>query len=435
MRKVAAFALAAAFGLAAPAAAQRANGPNAGQFGGEPDPARWQGLDLSGAFFGAYDANLLPSYAVFDRVDERLRNSGASAGLAGSLAYERRGDRARFSMNGGVSARQYAAGSSSPVAAYQGRTTFDANLGPKVVFNAGGGAAYSPFFQFAPFMDAGISSVGPMSGGFDYATVAERNLSVDGTAGITSNFSKRTSAYASVTGHQWRLPDSASNNLAEWGGTAGIRHNLTRHLGVHAGYSRTAVNYAFTDVSPYRHESIDVGVDYGDTLSFARRTALTFSTSTSAIRYVGETHYRLNANAVLTRGFRRSWSAWLGYNRDTEFRIGFREPLLSDSFNTGFGGLFSRKVQWSNAAGYTRGSVGFGGSAFTTYSVTSRLDLAVTRTAGLFTQYAFYHYDVPPGASTLDTVPRFMRHALTAGLTVWLPLINDVRAPKEPQQP
>jgi hypothetical protein len=424
-----------ALGLASPAAAQRANGPNAGQFGGEPDPARWQGLDLRAAFFGAYDENILPADGSDQVLDERLRQSGVSGGVTGSLAYDLRGDRARFGLTGGGSARQYSRGSYNGVISYQGGTALEVNLARKLVFNAGGSASYSPFFQFAPFLDAGLSNVGPMSSGFNYAAVAERNIGIDGTVGITSNFTKRSSLYANVARHEWRLLDNSSNNLSTWSAGGGVRHSLTQKLGVHLGYNRTAVNYAFTDVAPYRQESIDAGVDDGDKQEFARRTSLAFSTATSAVRYQNETHYRLNGNAVLTRGFRRSWSTWLGYTRDTEFRIGFRAPLLTDSVNTGFGGLLSRSVKWSNAGGYTRGTVGFGSSPFTSYSVTSRLDFALTRKLALYGQYAFYHYDVPPGSSTLDIVQRFSRHAVTAGLSVWVPLINDVKPPKEPKQP
>jgi hypothetical protein len=39
---------------------------------------------------------------------------------------------------------------------------------------------------------------------------------------------------------------------------------------------------------------------------------------------------------------------------------------------------------------------------------------------------------VPPGSSTLDLVPRFSRRTAMIGLSAYLPLIRDVRAPKEP---
>jgi hypothetical protein len=173
-------------------------------------------------------------------------------------------------------------------------------------------------------------------------------------------------------------------------------------------------------------------VDYGDTLSFARRTALSFTTSTSATRYLGETHYRLNGSARLSRGFGRTWSSWVGYNRDTEFRIGFSAPLLSDSIDAGLAGQFSWRARWSTGVGYTNGTIGFGSDRFHTYSATSRLDFALNRMLAVFGQYGHYDYEVPPGSSTLNLVPRFSRQTVVIGLSAYLPLVRDVRAPKEP---
>jgi hypothetical protein len=421
-------------GLAAPppALAQRANGPYSGVLGGQPDENRTQGLDLHGSMFGAWDENIFPASEATTQLDPRLKESGASAGVSGSLGYDRRGDRAQFGLNGGVNAREYA---SSPnlVAAYQAGTVLTANLTPKLMFNAQGSASYSPFFHFAPFLDVGMGSVGPLTGNFEYAALAERNVGLDASVGLTNNFTKRTSLFITASERDWRLLDDPQNNLRSWGARAGVHHNLTHGLGVHLGYGRDQNEYAFAGVAPYVNQTIDAGVDYGDTLSFARRTALSFSTSTAATRYLGETHYRLNGLVRLTRGFSRTWSTWVGYDRNTEFRIGFRAPLLTDSVNAGLAGLVMWRVKWSMGAGYTRGTVGFGSNDFSVYSGTSRFDLAITRMLALFGQYAYYHYEVPPGSSALNLVPRFSRQVATVGLTVWVPLINDVRAPKQPR--
>ncbi len=181
------------------------------------------------------------------------------------------------------------------------------------------------------------------------------------------------------------------------------------------------------------NRTIDAGVDYADALTFARRATLSFSTSTTATRSAGGTHYRLNGSVRLTRAFNRTWSTWVGYNRDTEFRIGFSAPLLADSIETGLSGLFSWRAQWSAGAGYTRGTVGFGPNDFSTYIGTSRLDFALTRKIAVFGQYTYYHHDLPPGSSALDFIPRFSRQVATVGLSLYLPLLN-VRAP-ESQRP
>jgi hypothetical protein len=252
---------------------------------------------------------------------------------------------------------------------------------------------------------------------------------------LTANFTERTSVYASATGRDWRTLDHSEIGLRGYGAEAGIRHNLTRALAVHLGYGRFENDYAFADIAPYTTETIDAGLDYGDTLKFARRTALRFSTSTAAIRFANETHYRLNGSAALTRGFKRTWSAQVSYDRNSEYRIGFRAPLLNDSVRAGVGGQLSRRIQWSGGGGYTHGAVGFTDETFTALDALTRLDVALNRQFALYGQYAFYHYQVPPGSTAFELMPHFSRQVATFGLTLRVPLINTLRPPREPRQP
>ena len=420
-------------GAAAPALAQRANGPYTGAFGAQPDENQIQGLDLSGTFLGAYDHDVYPMVPSSEALDPRLKVSGPSGGVQGTLAYDRRGDRTQFALNGSAAARGYASSPDLTAAAYQVASSLSTSVTSRMVLGARGAVEYSPFFEFAPFLDPGSGTVGPVGPGFGHATVAEPNLGLNASIGMTDNLTKQTDVFATLEGQDWRMPDAPENNLRTWRGSAGIRHRLSHALGLHFQYARDQNQYAFAAAAaPFVNETIDAGVDYGDTLSFARRTAFSFTTSTAATRYIGETHYRLNGSARLTRGFARTWSSWVGYNRDTEFRIGFIAPLLSDSIDAGLAGQLSWRARWSTGVGYTNGTIGFGSDRFHTYTATSRLDFALNRTLAVFGQYGHYQYEVPPGSSTLDLVPHFSRHTAMIGLSAYLPLIRDVRAPKEP---
>jgi hypothetical protein len=419
-------------GAAAPALAQRANRTYAGAFGAQPDEERIQGLDLSGAFLGAYDHDVYPMVPSAAALDPRLKESGPSAGVAGTLAYDRDGERTQFTASGSATARGYASSPDLSAAAYQAASSVNTSVTSRLVMNARAAIQYSPFFDFAPFLPPGSSSVGPIGPGFAQATVAEPNIGLDGAFGLMDNLTKQTSVFATLEGRDWRVPDAPENNLRTWRGTAGVRHRLTQALGLHFQYSRDQNQYAFATATPFLNQSIDAGVDYGDTLTFSRRTALSFTTSTSATRYLDETHYRVNGSARLTRGFGRTWSSWVGYNRDTEFRMGFAAPLLSDSIDAGVGGQLSWRLRWSTDIGYTKGTIGFGSDRFHTYSATSRLDFALNRSLALFGQYGRFNYAIPPGSSTLDLVPRFSRDSVVFGLSAYLPLIHDVRAPREP---
>jgi hypothetical protein len=419
-----------ALGAARPAFAQRANGPYAGLFGGQDTAEQSQGLTLNLSMFGAYDKNSFPPGEASDLIDPRLKESGASAGVTGSLHYDRRGDRGMFMWTGGGTGQEYAA-SPGAVVAYNTGSSLQLKMRPTLVLDAHAGAAYSPFFQFSPFQAGGPVSAGPPLSGFGFAAVGERNVITDGSIGLTSNFTARSSAYASVDRYDAHLLDNPDNNLSTWGGRAGVRHHLTRALGLHLEYGQQQVNNAATTAPRYAYSTIDAGVDYGDSLTFARRTSLTFSTSTAAVRYNSQTNYRLNGAATLARGLGRSWSAYASYNRDTQFMIGFLQPLLTDSVTTGVSGLMALRTKWSAAGGYTHGSIGFGGSDFTVYSASSRLELALTRSLGLYGQYSYYRYQVPAGSSDLDILTRLSRQTGTVGLTLWVPIINDLRRPNE----
>ncbi len=417
-------------GATPPAFAQRANGPYSGLFGGQDTSNQAQGLNLNLALFGAYDQNSFPPGESTDLIDPRLKESGASGGVSGSLQYQRQGDRARFTLSGGGSGQEYAA-SPGAVVAYNTGSSLVVNLRPTLVMNARAGAAYSPFFQFSPFQDGGGAVTGPALSGFGFAAVAERNVIANESIGLTSNFTARSSVSASIDRYDARLLDSPENNVSSWGGRVGVRHHLTRALGLHLEYSQEQVTFAAPGAPGYLNSSIDAGVDYGDTLTFARRTSVAFGTSTSAVRYSGTTYYRLNGNATLSRGFGRSWSAYVGYTRDTQFLIGFRQPLLTDSARTGVGGQLSLRTRWSAAGAYTRGAIGFNGSDFTSYSASSRFDFALTRSLGLYGQYAYYRYQIPAGSSDIDILSRLSRQTGTVGLSVWVPIINDAKRPHE----
>ncbi len=178
------------------------------------------------------------------------------------------------------------------------------------------------------------------------------------------------------------------------------------------------------------NNSIDAGVNYGDSLQIGigRRASLGFTMSTSLVQFGGDTHFRLNGSVEFSQGFTRTWGASAGYIRSTEFQPGFLEPIFQDSIMASVHGQLAPRLQSSTAVGYSRGEIGFGSSTYTTYSAGSRLTFAMTRRLGLYGQYGYYQYRVPPGSSVLPLWPRFSRHALSAGLTVWTSLIGQERA-------
>jgi hypothetical protein len=172
-------------------------------------------------------------------------------------------------------------------------------------------------------------------------------------------------------------------------------------------------------------QTIDAGLDYGNSLSFARRMSLSFSTSTSIVRIEGANHFRLDGSVRLMRSFARTWSAAVSYDRGTEFIPGFGQPFLSDAAEASIGGSITPRTRWSANAGYSYGQIGYTSSAsFGALVADSTLEFALTRRLAVFGDYSFYRYRIPVESTVIPLLPLFRRHAATVGLTMWLPVIN-----------
>jgi hypothetical protein len=421
-------ALVAALAAAGPAWAQRADGPNAGLFGGQGDRA--ESLDFHGSVFGANDDVIVPATAT--ALDPRFQQNTTVEGFGSDLTYNRRTDVFNFAATGGTSMRRYARSDEPLATTYNASSGLSGGLGRKWGYNASASFTDYPFYQFAPFLSANVGSNGPLTPGFGAAASGQRNQVFNSTAGLVANYSKTSSIAVSGSYRDWRFPGLTGSNLKSWGGLATYRRRLSRKAGLHLGYGRDQAS-APGVTGGFTTQTIDVGIDYGDTLKFSRRTAFSFSTSTAAIRFANVTHYRLNGSANLTSGFLRSWSTWLAYSRATEYIAGFGQPVLSDWVTTGVGGLFTHRLKGSAAVGLSRGQLGFTADTFYVLSATPRIDMAVSRTLGIYAQYGYYHYTVPPHASELNLVPQLSRQAITAGLSVWVPLLNTKRAPRDPR--
>jgi hypothetical protein len=415
----------------APAGAQRAAGPFSGVLGAVADAEARHTLDVRGSLFGAWDDTI--SSSGDDTLDRRFLRSGGAAGASGSMVHALRSTRFQWQSSLGSSLRLYGTDTDDRAATYTASTAINTLLSRRVSLVAAGALTYSPYYDFAPGIDNRLTGTGAFGGGFNVATAAQRNLATSVSSGFNVQVSRRDSV--SVDGHVTRfdLIDQPDGALDSWRVGARWSHAVTRNLSVHAGFGRDQVAYEQLSSSEVRRDNFDFGIDYHDALVFTltRRTSLSFSTSTSAIRWNDDTHFRVNGSAALTRSFGRSGGASLSYTRDTDFNGGFRAPLLRDSVSAGVSNQVGRRVSWSAVVGYQHGTLGFGADALGTtdsYNAGGGINMAVSRRLGLFTDYSFYRYEVPSGATVFASLTRFSRQSVTAGLSVWLPLISETRS-------
>jgi hypothetical protein len=357
-----------------------------------------------------------------------LQTSGSAAAATTSLAYSRMGDRARFHASANGSFRQYS-GDQQITSTYSAETGLSTNFGSRLSLTTSGQYSYSPFYQLTPYLNTPQANLGTTPPDFNAAAVAQATETTNGSFGLSTNLTRRSSVSAGVGLTDWRVPGNSASDVRTWNANASYSYRLSRALSFHLGYGRGEASYQDAGTPRTRLESFDGGLDYHDTLTFSRRTALSFGSSTSAIHFANQTHYRVNGAAQLSRGLSRSWSVGVGYTRTTEFMAGFRQPVLLDSANTSVSGQLIRRLRWSLGAGVSRGTVGFDdSSAFTSYGGSTRLEMAVSRRLGLFGSYGYYGYRVPANSNTLLTqFPKSARQSVSVGLSIWMPIINTAR--------
>ena len=419
-------------GLAAPAAAQRAAGPNAGVLGTSDEANVRQTLTIRGSLFGAWDDILTETEDP--AVDQRFLRSGMAGGANGRLSHARRTRRTQWLSSADTSLRIYGSGGDAIAGTFAGHSNLNSELNSRLTLSLSGGWLYSPYYELSPGYGSQFQNIGSFGGGFGLATAAERNTLADGRAALNVRLSRRDTIDLDVSGRRWKFLDQPASSVTHYGGHGRYRHSLNRTLGVYAGFGREEARYELPDTRPATADVIDVGVDYGDTLEFNRQTALAFGFSTSAVRWEDDTHYRVNGSATLTRAIGRTGSGLLQYRRATEYTGGFREPLLTDTFSGGFSDQIGRDTSWSANVGYVRGEIGFNSTTsrrFDIYDVGARVTRALTRHLAVFGDYTYYRYAVPPGATVFAFLPKFSRQSFSAGLTVWTPLVNDTRPPAE----
>ena len=418
--------------LAAPAFAQRAAGPNAGVLGTTDDSNSRQTLIFRGSLFGAWD-DIVSETVPATEIDRRFLRSGFAGGMEGGLTHARRTARTQWLTSAHTALRAYGEEDDGLAATAGARTNLNTQLNSRLSLALGGGWSYSPYYELAPSYGSRAQSIGSFGGGFGLATAAQANVSTDGNVAATVRLSRRDTVELGGDARYWNFLDQPESTVSSYGVRARYRRAVTSAIGVYAGFGRDEASYRYSGASDFSSDAIDAGIDYGDTLEFSRRTALSFSFSTSAIRWNEDTHFRVNGGAALTRAFGRTGSGLIQYQRGFEPAGGFREPLLTDTFSGGFSDQVGRDMSWSINAAYVRGNVGFEGGSrrFDVYDAGGRVTRALMRHVAIFGSYSYYRYEVPAGSTVFTFLPKFSRQSVSVGLTLWAPIINDARPPRE----
>jgi hypothetical protein len=426
------FCVAALLLLPAAAFAQGNAGPFGGLFGRTPERI---GQEFTAVEFRTGVAGQFED-AVF--VDERIAvdtvpQSGYTAGVNTGLVFERQSDRLMFRANGAATYQEFYRG---PVF---GATTYDAGLAARgnvtTRLQLEGQARYlrSPYFRLVPSYQAAGPAV-PIPGD-PFLVRLLVNDSYDVTGGFFSQYAKHSSLRASVSQRETRFNQGRANSFDVLRAEAHWQRQLNRSFALRAGYGREhIVQSAFPD-DEFVHELLDIGVDFSRQLPLSRRTAIGFNTQTSIIkRPLTGRRYRVNGNVTLSKYFGRTGHASASLSRNTEFLPGFLEPMLSDAANGSLTGMPSPRTEWLTTISVGQGRFGFDShEEFLTAHFSSRFNYALTPKFGVYAQYAVYHYQLPPTQMSVAVLGQVSRQTVTFGINTWIPIINRVRAPRDPE--
>jgi hypothetical protein len=358
---------------------------------------------------------------------------GLSAGGDASMALNHIRDRFSARAHGRASYQEYLQEQPFGAPAYDGGASLTLRPTTRLTLDAGARYLRSPFFQgvqFAPMDPTALTLPSDM-----FAIQLLGNEYVEASAGLTSQFTRRSSI--GIIG-QWRqsrfLDDELGGSDFMARGIEGRwRRRITRDLGVHAGFGYDEIRPVRDDNLSFVNERIDIGVDYATALTVARRTTLSFSTETSMARENdGPRRFRVNGTIDLVKGFRRTWRASIGARRATDFLPGFAQPLLSDRAHASLGGFLAKRLMLHVNADGGRGRIGFTDKRdFLTYTGDARLTVALSRHIGLFTQYVYYHYQVPPDTPSIVQLQRLSRQGVSIGIQTWVPLIDKDKVDRD----
>lgn len=389
-------------------------------------------LTVNGSAGVGYDTSVLADAgeALVGGADPRTRSDkGSYLLLSEGLSYSLNKDRVDLGVNASASSRYYPTLDRGFISSYGGGIGATWSASRRTRLTASQTMSYQPFNLSALVPVFQISALGqPFLADLDFHTLDAEYFTYTTSAGA----SRELSARSTLSGdYQYTRSDfSGYPNFSSHGGGVRFTRGITANVGLRIGYGYTLAHYSAGD-DVGRH-LIDTGVDYNKTLSFSRRTTLSFSTGGSAVTERGDTYFTGIGSARFNHEIGRTWDFTAGYNRNIGFIETFSSPFVYDSASVSLGGLLGRRWSFESSASASLGNIGLGSTAqdndFDTYQATTGVSRALNRHLSIGVNYSFYRYHF--SESTLLPAgfnEELSRHSVRATLSAWLPLMQRGR--------
>jgi hypothetical protein len=202
------------------------------------------------------------------------------------------------------------------------------------------------------------------------------------------------------------------------------------------GFQRRYADYAtVTGVETTVLDDIDVGLEsgYGRQVNLTRSTALTFNTGSTLTHRNDRLGAQLTGRAALAQRLGRRGQASLGFQRGTELREGFDEPVFLNTVTAAIGFNVVRNVEFTiSSAGAVGRILGEGDLAIEDeveyYHASARLSYSFLSRLQVYGQYLMSGHDVGAEVGLIDGVARTnSNRALRAGVQCSVPLVSQRR--------
>jgi hypothetical protein len=404
--------------------------PYRGLFGGPTDPRAPQSLVFNGSVFGAYDDDLTGGERSRPSADPSQMISGFYAGALTTLGYAKSTDSYNMGLNLAAQYRYYP-DQSYGAPSYHESFNISTGLWERARLTLNQGFAYTPNYRIN-LLPGADGADDPEEGSADPDLDLYQQTAYRHAAGLAfSQAIKRRSDFNAA--YRFRYVDfveARANDFRSYAFSFGFRHQLTSHASVRVGYGRhTSDNLRTTKAI----HNIDAGVDYSRAISLSRRTMFSFSTGSAmqASEQIGassdpRTRFHFIGAARLVHEIGRTWTATAAYRRSLNLREDFEQPLLTDAVTATVGGLVSRRLTMTIAAGWVNAAgTDTGRTAYQALTASTQAQYALSRFFAVFARYFYYDYEIRDLTALQPGLPpSAQRNGVRVGVTTTVPLIR-----------
>jgi hypothetical protein len=377
--------------------------------------------------------------------------TGHFSAFSGSLRFAAQSDAVEVETSGGSSLRydqqRQAFRNIDHNAAARLAFGFGARRATRLTLNQRVEYSASNLYRLFPSMGGTAEPVEPIATSpTGYATTTPPSVGYETSAGFEQPLSQRGSLQLRGSLRNTAFPSGEQQDMRSHTLGGGYHLGLTRYATLALDYTYREARYAGAeagggatagDRNRVVHD-LNLGLDYTRPLSRSRRTFVSASAGSTIVERGAaadtatagfeRSRYEVTGRASLRHLLGRTWEARLDYRRGLEFVEAFSEPFTSHGLTGTVAGLATRRLDIAATAGAARGFVGAPSlldNEVTSYMGSATARLALSRFAGIYGSYVYYHYDMGQGVTRpAGAAPRVSQQAVHVGMALWAPLMG-----------